>query len=673
MSVVSSRGADRFALGPRSLTGALPAVYYGIRIAASVSIALYASFFLQLDQPQWAGLTAIIVAQPVLGAALRKGVFRLIGTVAGAAAAVLLVILFPQSRTGFFLGLALWGALCGYAATALRNFAAYGGVIAGFTTAVIALDSINAPGRVLTIAISRASTITLGIVTTALVFSLTDFGHARQDLAGRLRQISVEIMSALIQALRFRGGPLQASQAVRRGFVAEVAALDAVIDQAVGESLSVRARAATLQEALAGLISAMSSWRTIEAHLHERRRLVAEAGADAALAALQASAFPGGGAAEEVSVPAELRDKLYRSARSLLEFPAADTSARLLLDQTAKALHGLGQAINGIALLTVPSTAKAVAARPLGRTFDPLVASLNGLRVAAAIAASTLFWVFSEWPNGPMFVTFTMVVSLFYTMQSDQAFDVGLSFAFGCTIAAAAAGLLKFFILPAQEGYLAFSLLLGAFLVPGGALATQPGSIGSIAFLYSVNLIPMLSPENRMVYDLPDFLNNALAIVVGSIAGVAGYRLIFPLSPALRARRQLTAALRDLHRLAAGRWSPSEEAWEVRLYDRMIALPPSATLLQRGQLVTALGVGLAILLLRQLAAEVGEQEGVQQMLSALVEGNLKQAETGAAEIADRHATKASSNGNVAMQRFCACIRQIEEALSSHPEFFSGRG
>jgi hypothetical protein len=73
------------------------------------------------------------------------------------------------------------------------------------------------------------------------------------------------------------------------------------------------------------------------------------------------------------------------------------------------------------------------------------------------------------------------------------------------------------------------------------------------------------------------------------------------LSPALRARRQVVAALQDLQRLAAGHWSPPEEVWEIRLYDRMIGLPPSATLLQRGQLVTALGVGLAILPLRQLA------------------------------------------------------------------------
>ena len=127
----------------RAAQRALPAIYYGSRIALSASIALYVAFFLQLDQPSWAGTTAVIVAQPVLGAALRKGMFRLIGTLAGAVAAVWLLILFPQSRLGFFLGLAIWCGFCGYAATALRNFAAYGGMIAGFTAAIVALNAIR--------------------------------------------------------------------------------------------------------------------------------------------------------------------------------------------------------------------------------------------------------------------------------------------------------------------------------------------------------------------------------------------------------------------------------------------------------------------------------------------------------------------------------------------------
>jgi uncharacterized membrane protein YccC len=668
MWAITNTAVDRplFRLG--AVRRALPAILYGGRIAASASMALYVAFFLQLDEPSWAGLTAVIVAQPVLGAALRKGMFRLIGTLAGAAAAVAIVVLFPQSRVGFFLGLALWGGLCGYVATALRNFAAYGGVIAGFTAAIVALDAIHAPDQVLSIGISRASSITIGILVTTLIFSLTDFGGARVDLARRVLHVSQQIMSALIQTLRYQSGPVESRRAARRTLLAEVAGLDVIIDEAIGESLAVRARAAALQAALSGLFSTMSCWRAIESHLDQRPRLITEAGAEAALAAL-----PDALLVEAARDPALLRDKLRRGGRLLLDLPAADTSARLLLDQTGKGLLGLAQSMNGIALLRAPSSANAVVARPLRRTFDPLVATLNGTRVAVAIATSALFWIFSDWPDGPIFIIFAMVASLFYTMQNEQAFDLGLSMALGCGIAAAGAGVLKFLLLPSQESYVAFSLLLGAFLVPGGALATLPGSIGPIAFLSEANLIPMLSPTNHMVYDLSAFLNNALAIVAGSLAGVAGYRLIPPLSPALRARRQVAAALRDLRRLAAGQWRPTAEIWGGRLYDRVIALPKATTPLQRGQLGTALGVGLAILQLRELAGAGGERDGVHRVLSALAAGDSEHARAGAAELFERLASQPSGGDPVSVQRLCAYLEEIEEALASHPAFFVGRG
>jgi uncharacterized membrane protein YccC len=287
----------------------------------------------------------------------------------------------------------------------------------------------------------------------------------------------------------------------------------------------------------------MSSWRTIESHLSGRPGLATGPGAETALSALPVEAFPGALLVEAAKDPASLRDQLQRGGRLILDLPAADPSARLLLDQTGKALLGLAQTMNGIALLRAPSSAKAVVAQPFGRTFDPLVASLNGFRVWLAIAAAALFWIFSQWPDGPTFITFIIIVSLFYTKQDEQAFDAGLSMTLGCVFAAVGAGMLKFLLLPAHASYVAFSLLLGAYLIPGGALVTLPG-IGAIAFLYEANFIPMLSSTNHMVYDLSAFLNNALAIVEGSLAGAALYQLIPPLAPALRASRLVAAALR---------------------------------------------------------------------------------------------------------------------------------
>src|SRR5271167_3045144 len=113
------------------LRAALPALLYGVRLWAAVCLALYIAFWLQLDNPSWAGTSAAIVCQPSLGASLRKGWFRMIGTAVGAVAIAMLTACFPQHRIGFLLGLALWGAACGLVATLLRNFAAYAAALAG--------------------------------------------------------------------------------------------------------------------------------------------------------------------------------------------------------------------------------------------------------------------------------------------------------------------------------------------------------------------------------------------------------------------------------------------------------------------------------------------------------------------------------------------------------------
>jgi uncharacterized membrane protein YccC len=56
---------------------------FGLRLWASVCLALYVAFWLELDNAYWAGTSAAIVCEPHLGASLRKGWFRMIGTVVG--------------------------------------------------------------------------------------------------------------------------------------------------------------------------------------------------------------------------------------------------------------------------------------------------------------------------------------------------------------------------------------------------------------------------------------------------------------------------------------------------------------------------------------------------------------------------------------------------------------
>jgi len=84
-----------------------PPLLFGLRLWASVCLALHVAFWLELDNAYWAGASAALMCQPHLGASLRKGWFRMIGTLVGAVAIVLLTAWFPQNRTGFLVGLPL--------------------------------------------------------------------------------------------------------------------------------------------------------------------------------------------------------------------------------------------------------------------------------------------------------------------------------------------------------------------------------------------------------------------------------------------------------------------------------------------------------------------------------------------------------------------------------------
>ena len=163
----------------------------------------------------------------------------MIGTIAGVTAAVMLTACFPQSRAGFLIGLALWGALCAFGASVLRNFASYAAALAGYTAAIITGDELGLVGGVngdaFQFAVSRGVEISIGIVCASLVFAMTDFGGARTRLASMLIGLTDDVSVGLLGALSLSGSAQTQSRSSRRGMIQRVAGLDPVIDQAAGE------------------------------------------------------------------------------------------------------------------------------------------------------------------------------------------------------------------------------------------------------------------------------------------------------------------------------------------------------------------------------------------------------------------------------------------------------
>src|SRR5271165_1510115 len=254
-----------------ALRTAGPPLLFGLRLWASVCLALYVAFWLELDNAYWAGTTAAIVCQPQLGASLRKGWFRMIGTVVGAVAVVVLTACFPQDRGPFLVGLALWGAGCALVATLLRNFASYSAALAGFTAAIIASDQLGATGglngRAFMLAVTRVSEICIGIVSAGVVLAGTDFGGAPRRLAALFAAVSAEVTGQFTNTLTRAGPDLPETRRVRRDLIRQTIGLDPVIDEAFGESSRLRYHSPVLQRAVDGLLAALAGWRTVAAHL----------------------------------------------------------------------------------------------------------------------------------------------------------------------------------------------------------------------------------------------------------------------------------------------------------------------------------------------------------------------------------------------------------------------
>ena len=196
----------------------------------------------------------------------------------------------------------------------------------------------------------------------------------------------------------------------------------------------------------------------------------------------------------------------------------------------------------------------------------------RGNAAFVVIGAAELFWIVTAWPNGASAVAWAAIGVILLALRADHAYDAAIVYMLGTGLAVAFAALVKFAVLPQVVTYFGFSLIIGLYLVPTGALIAQPRHPALFTAM-AANFVPLLAPTNEMNYDTEQFYNGALAIVAGLTAATLSFRLIPPLSPAFRSRRLLALTLRDLRRLAMGPIPRTPADWQGHIYGRLSALP----------------------------------------------------------------------------------------------------
>ena len=663
---------------------ALPSpLFFGVRLWISVCIALYVSFYLELDKAFWAGITAAIVCQPQLGASLRKGWFLLIGNIVGATMIVVLSALFPQDRIAFLGLLALWVGLCGYFATQLRNFASYAAALSGYTAVIVAAQTLGATGgsdgHVFMYAVYRATEISIGILSAGIVLAGTDLGGARRQLADTIAALTARITCRFMQMLSRAGTSMPDMQPQwREGFRCAIA-LDPQIDHAIGESSQLRYHSLVLQTTVRGVLLTIDSWRTVGIHLARLAPAAASRQAETILSALPAglrSVLASGSPARWLADPADLRNKCEAAMLALLARPADTPSARLLIDQTAKLLAGSLRVLDGLALLVdAPGQPAYTEGRFRLSVPDRLPAIINAVRAFLVIGSLMLFWVVTAWPSGFFAVTFGSISVLLLTPRVDLTPAQAASFAIGAAIAAPTAAFIAFAVLPNLETFVAFSLALGLYYIPVGFCVGQPWSpsLSAIGTVMAFVFMPMVAPTNEMTFNTIDFYNTALAIFTGCSTAALAFHVLPPLSPAVRARRLRDMALTELRRMVLKPEPPAQDAWEQRMYGLLASMPDAAQPVDRTRLVSAYSVGTEVIALRALAHLLPLEPEFSAALAALSDGDARLAISRFNELDRRLETAGGREADQRLaQRARAGLIAITEALQRRAAFFEGR-
>jgi uncharacterized membrane protein YccC len=185
-------------------------------------LAYYLALRIGLDRPYWAMITCYVAAspQPLAGAILTKSIARVLGTVLGSGAAVMLVPNLINVPAALVLALSVWLGLCMYLAQLDRTPRSYIFVAAAFTASIVAFPVVDTPGNIFAVAVLRVQEIFIGILCASLLHGALFPRTLTRQLQMRVSQILADIERWLPQSPAAGADPL--FEGTRRRLMLEV-------------------------------------------------------------------------------------------------------------------------------------------------------------------------------------------------------------------------------------------------------------------------------------------------------------------------------------------------------------------------------------------------------------------------------------------------------------------
>ncbi len=499
------------------------ALGYSLKTVGAALLALWISLWAGLPMPFWAMITAFIVSNPLSGATRSKAVYRVAGTIVGAAVAVALVpwlVAWPELLN---VALSLWLGGCLAISLLDRSPRSYIFMLSGYTATLIAFPAVDRPEAIFDIAAARVTEIVLGIACSALLHSVLWPRSVAEALQPRLRGWLADartwhddIMAQEQPELIGRDRHQLAADAMECTLLATHVPFDTSHwREATGTVQALLRRMLLVLPVLSGLAdrrqalgSAHGEWQDL---LHE----------SLALRDAQAKAL----LAECDGLLAHLEDPRKPSPAPLPE------RARIVLHADAR------------------------------------FALLSGASAAIASLIGCTLWITTGYADGAVAVALTGVFCCLFAGMDNPVPTIvrfGLAVLAGIPLAA----LYLFVLLPGVDGFAALAVLLAIPLVIVGMLGLHP-RWGIAVLACAIGFCSALAIQESFAPDFARFLNSNLAQVVAVVlaAGVtAGLRQIGQDVAIARLVRHMRRELADI---AAGTTPPDTATILSRGIDRL--------------------------------------------------------------------------------------------------------
>ncbi len=512
---------------------------------------LWLAMWLQLDSPYWAASTVLITAQATRPQSLLKAVNRVLGTMIGIVASLVIIALFPQHWWSFALALSGWIAFCTFVSCLFRALQSYAAALSGYTAVIVLTESFGDPNAAFATALSRGSTVVLGVTMYSLTALLLIPARSNDALRHAFEDMFAKVRTTAADVLRGRAGAQQCA-----ALMARFPDFDQQIEEAATDGLWPPGAKDGMRRATL----AMADMLVLSC--------------DAAQGEPPGDASARARAADEIDETTGHHDvdlsvaRLDRQSAALRGGAPGDRAV-------AASLAAMAQVRAGLALLragAIPSTLGHVR-RTVHR--DYVAAAYGALRAFVGMMAAFTFWIETRWSSGDSFVLIVGILCCLFASRPTPI-ATGLRFTIGTAITAGLALVLGFFVIPRLGSFLGLALALFPTMLVG-TFGLKSKVMAPFCTPLNFFLVAMIGIQNQMQYDPAGFFNSTFAIFYGCCTGVVVFTLLPPFSDAVEA-----AILRWWLGVESGRTPPRaprlREEWRLRLYDRLgmliAKLPP---------------------------------------------------------------------------------------------------